>query len=65
MLNRVISALEAEIKTLEQSALKNPPDVNLEFHFGRKVGEYWGLQKALNAVRKIIDEAEEAHEIRR
>lgn len=47
------------------SALKNPPDRNLEFHFGKKVGENNGLQKALDVIQQISDEAEAAHEIRR
>ena len=64
MLNRVISALEAEISALEKSALKGPPDTNLEFHFGIRCGEWRGLQKALNVIQQISDEIEAAHEIR-
>lgn len=65
MLERIISALELEIKTLGESALKSPPDRNVPFHYGRLVGQRIGLQKALDAIKQISDEAETAHEIRR
>lgn len=65
MIERIISALQAEITDLGKSALKNPPDANLEFHFGKKVGENVGLQRALSVIEQIRDEAEKAHEIRR
>lgn len=65
MLEREISALEALIADLEKSALKNPPDRNIPFHFGKRIGERAGLHKALDAIKTIRDEAEKAHEIRR
>lgn len=65
MLNRAISALETEISILEKSALRNPPDTNLEYYFGTRVGQRIGLQKALDVLIQIRDEAEKAHEIRR
>ena len=65
MLERVISALESEMNELGKSALKSPPDTNLEFNFGLRCGEYRGLQKALNVCKQISDEIEKAHEIRK
>lgn len=65
MLERITSILEVEIKILEEGALKNPPDKNLPFHYGKLVGHRLGLQKALDAIKQISDEAEAAHEIRR
>lgn len=65
VIDNLIGALEAEITDLEKSALKNPPDRNLNFYFGKKVGERTGLQKAIDVLKQIRDEAEKAHEIRR
>lgn len=65
MIERIISALQAEITDLGKGALKNPPDRNIPFYFGRMVGTRIGLQKALDVIQQIRDEAEKEHEIRR
>ena len=64
-LTRLISALESEIKKFGESAVQNPPDKNLLFHYGKLVGTRIGLETALNVASKIQREVEEAHEIRR
>lgn len=65
MIERITSILVVEIKKLEENALKNPPDKNIPFHYGKLIGQRLGLQKALDAIKQISDEAEAAHEIRR
>lgn len=66
LIERVLVLLERELNTLAHSAL-NLPSARDSFEYGRMVGMYAGLKKAVELVDGQLDEdsEEEDHGVRR
>ena len=66
LIERVLVLLEREINSLAHSAL-NLPSARDSFEYGRMVGMYAGLKKAIELVDSSLDEdsEEEDHGVRR